>query len=401
MKRLGVIDGLRGYFLVFMFLNHLTFAGGYLLVRINHAELGFVQDAQGFIFLSGLLVGMVYAPRMLRRGFAAGAVPIWRRTAELYAYTIACVVAILVLRGLLPGAPRLWEGWLGGLGSGGFAFRAAGAALLYQPTFLDILPQYVVYLLVAPPLLWLAVSGRWLRVVVGSMVLWLAVQTGVHLPAADAINGLLAQADPNLMMRLAFNVFAWQAIFFVAMVIGVLVVQGRLDPAAMFDPKKTLLVRAFAGALLFFVAFRLAFTLGLVPEIVMKRFQVYENRPEFGAIFLVNFTLLAYVLAWMLIAGPKAENRIVATIARWLLALFSLSFLRLLGRHSLQIYAWHVVLVYLVFWFDGRAGPFGEGTKTLVALVGVALLSLPAFYREWRGERRARVAGARAGSGPG
>src|SRR5690606_29695029 len=72
MRRLEVLDGMRGYVLVLMMLNHLTFAGGYLLVKINHGELGYVQDAQGFIFLSGLLVGMVYARRMLKEGYGAG-----------------------------------------------------------------------------------------------------------------------------------------------------------------------------------------------------------------------------------------------------------------------------------------------------------------------------------------
>ena len=47
MNRLEILDGLRGYFLVFMLLNHLSFTGGYLLVKVNHAEFGFVEDAQG------------------------------------------------------------------------------------------------------------------------------------------------------------------------------------------------------------------------------------------------------------------------------------------------------------------------------------------------------------------
>ena len=53
MNRLGFIDGLRGYFLVFMMINHLNFTGGYWLVKLNHNQLAFVEDAQGFIFLSG------------------------------------------------------------------------------------------------------------------------------------------------------------------------------------------------------------------------------------------------------------------------------------------------------------------------------------------------------------
>ncbi len=54
MKRYDLIDGMRGYFLVFMLINHLIFAGGYWLVQVNHNQLAFVEDAQGFVFLSGL-----------------------------------------------------------------------------------------------------------------------------------------------------------------------------------------------------------------------------------------------------------------------------------------------------------------------------------------------------------
>jgi len=390
MRRLEVIDGLRGYFLVFMFLNHLSFAGGYLLARVNFAELGFVQSAQGFVFLSGLLVGMIYTRRMERDGFALGAYLMWRRASELYAYTIASVIAILVLRQMLPYAPKLWDVWLGGIGDGGSAFRAAGAALLYQPTYLDILPQYVCYLLVAPPLVWLCLTGRWLWVAVGSAMLWLALQTGAHLPAVEAIDHGLARIDPNLMLRVAFNVLGWQLLFIGAMVIGALWARGDIDLERIFDPKRTLLVRAFAVSLVFFLAYRLGFTFEVVPETVMKRFQVYENRAEFGPIFLINFVLLGYVLAWLLIAGPRSQNRYVLTVSRVLSSLFAFPFLQLLGRHSLQIYAWHVVLVYLVLWLDGVAGPFGEISKTAIALFGVALLSAPAVYREWRGNRRAR-----------
>ncbi|TGU11712.1 hypothetical protein EN799_67010, partial [bacterium M00.F.Ca.ET.156.01.1.1] len=38
MKRFDLIDGMRGYFLVFMLINHLVFAGGFWLVEINHRQ---------------------------------------------------------------------------------------------------------------------------------------------------------------------------------------------------------------------------------------------------------------------------------------------------------------------------------------------------------------------------
>ena len=217
------------------------------------------------------------------------------------------------------------------------------------------------------------------------------MQTGIHLPAADGLNAWLKSWDPDLFVRVPFNVLAWQILFIGAMVIGALWAQGKIDFERIFDPRKTLVVKAFAIACAVFLAFRLSFTLQIVPETVMERFQVYENRPEFGAVFLINFIALGYVVAWLLIAAPRSDNRLAAWLGRTLTSLFSLPFLRLLGRHSLQIYAWHVVLVYLVIWLDGYAGPFNEVSKTAIALTGLILMAMPAAYLEWRGERRARM----------
>lgn len=60
MKRQALLDGLRGYFLVVMLVDHLWFDGGNPAALVNHNQLAFVEDAQGFILLSGLIVGLCY-----------------------------------------------------------------------------------------------------------------------------------------------------------------------------------------------------------------------------------------------------------------------------------------------------------------------------------------------------
>src|SRR5690606_28252059 len=117
MRRLEVLDGMRGYFLVFMTLNHLTFNGGYFLVKLNHGELGYVQDAQGFIFLSGLLVGMVYARRMLKDGYAAGAHKVRKRALDIYRYAVGSLLVIIALGFILSQSSTYWEPWLWKLAS--------------------------------------------------------------------------------------------------------------------------------------------------------------------------------------------------------------------------------------------------------------------------------------------
>ncbi|MFN4088127.1 MAG: OpgC family protein [Alphaproteobacteria bacterium] len=375
MNRLEILDGLRGYFLVFMLLNHLRFAGGYMLVKINHAELGFVEDAQGFVFLSGLLIGMVYSRKMARQGFGPAAGAIWSRASELYGYALGCLVVVLVLHRLLPDSDIYWGPWLHDLDLGAARLMTAAAALLYQPTYMDILPQYIVYLIVAPPLVWLCVRGRWHWVASGCVVAWLATQLGLHLPAATAIHDAWA-------LRAHFNVLTWQVLFIGGMILGALTVSGQIDWERVFRPDRPHLAVVASVALLFFLIWRIWTSYFPIPDPLMERFVAHGNRGEFGLIYLLNFAALAYLVTWTIRAGPDAAHAPVRRMAGLLSGLFTLSFLRLLGRHSLQVYAWHVILVYLLKAVDHGIGPFNEATKTLIALTGVMLLAVPALLRE-------------------
>ncbi|WIM12384.1 OpgC domain-containing protein [Enhydrobacter sp.] len=387
MGRLTILDGLRGYFLVFMFLNHLTFTGGYLLVKINHDELGFVEGAQGFVFLSGLLAGLVHGQRALRRGFGPAASAMWNRAAEIYAYALGCVLIILALQPLLPGSQLYWRHWLGDLNFGRARHVAASALLLYQPDYLDILPQYIVYLLVAPPLLWLCLRGRWAWVAAGCIALWLAVQLGAHLPVAAALDRLLP-------LRAYFNVLAWQLVFMAGLMIGAAMAQGRIDWDRLFRRDRPELAIVAAVLLLFFAVWRILFNNFALPEPIAARFQVLANRGEFGIVYLLNFAAAAYAMTWVIRVGPATTSALLRRLAGLLSSLFNLSFLRLLGRHSLQVYAWHVIVVYLLRAVDHDWGPFDEVTKTLIAVTGIALLAIPALLLE-------RLSAARPGAGPG
>ncbi|WP_181708040.1 OpgC family protein [Chthonobacter rhizosphaerae] len=387
MRRLEALDGLRGYFLVFMMLNHLVFTGGYLLVKVNHGELGFVQDAQGFVFLSGLLVGMVYAGQMKKRGYAAGAAKIRHRARELYGWELFCLAAIMALGAVLSQSAVFWEPWLWQLAKNDWHFALATATLLYQPTYMDILPQYIVYMLAAPPLVWLCVTGRWHLVAVGSFLLWMMVQFGAHLPLADAVDGAMKRVDPELALRAHFNVFAWQVVFMSGLVLGALTTTRQIDWGKVMDPAKTALLWCAVGILVFFLAWRLGRTFEILPQSIVERISATEIRGEFSLLFVLNFAGLAYTVAWLMIAGVRSEHVVPRRIGEGLHALFNLSFLRLLGRHSLQVYVFHVIVVYLLKGFDHHFGPFNEATKTAIALLAIASMAIPALWREARAAR--------------
>ncbi|KQT88458.1 OpgC domain-containing protein [Aurantimonas sp. Leaf443] len=381
MKRLDVIDGLRGYFLVFMLINHLAFDGGYWLVEINHRQLAFVEDAQGFVFLSGLLVGMVYAGRMARRGFRAAAAGVWTRAGDLYRQTLGLLAFAMTLALLVPAARLAWVDWMGDLDWRN-PFRAASAALLlFQPTYMDILPQYIVYMLAAPFLIRACLRGHWQAVLIGSSLLWLAAQFGVQRPLTAPFNTWLA-GDTGHGLRVNFNLMAWQVVFVFGLVFGTLTATNRIDWTRVFRPDSTFIPVAALSVCLFFLPFRFATAHDYMPIDIMGTFQSYENRSEFGLVYLLNFAAVASGIAWLLIAGPDHASPRVRGVSSALSCLFRLPFLRLLGRHSLQVYAWHVVIVYLVRFVDFETPRFNQPLKTAIALACIALLSLPALYRE-------------------
>lgn len=381
LKRFEIIDGMRGYFLVFMLINHLVFVGEYWLMEINHRNLAFVEDAQGFVFLSGLLIGMIYARKMLKYGYESGRQQIWNRAFELYRYAMATIFVILVAQMLIPDAHRLWYNWLGRTDFDQPLRLAAIATFVFQPTFMDILPQYIIYMLFAPALIWLCLRGKWAHVLAGSLLVWMAGQLGLQRFVTEPLNALVMGPDDQ-GIRVSFNLLGWQIVFFSAMVIGVLTAQDKIDWSRVFAPEKTLLVKAALAVCVFFLPLRIITANDLVPAAVLEKFATMEIRADFGPVYLLNFAAVAYGLAWLIIAGPRHPNRTIQRIASAVIWVFSLKFLQLLGRHSLQVYVWHVAIVYAVYYFDGRTPALSELTKTTIALVGVALLALPAAWRD-------------------
>ncbi|HEU0198302.1 MAG TPA: OpgC domain-containing protein, partial [Nevskiaceae bacterium] len=150
MRRNTGLDALRGLMLASMALTHLPTAAS----RWSSQPLGFVSNAEGFVFLSAFLVGVIYRRPALESLRAVGT-PMWRRTLQLYRYqllTLAFAFTIgawLALAGQRPGVSNLLDWYLA------HPVRALlqGALLIYQPPLMDILPIYILFLAATPLLL--------------------------------------------------------------------------------------------------------------------------------------------------------------------------------------------------------------------------------------------------------
>ncbi len=372
---------MRGYFLVFMLINHLVFVGGYWMMEVNHRQFAFVEDAQGFVFLSGLLIGMIYARKMQKHGYELGREKIWGRAFELYRYAMGTIMAVLVVQMILPDAYKLWYNWLGYTNFDQPVRLAAIATFLFQPTFMDILPQYIIYMLFSPALIWLCLQGKWAHVLAGSLLVWMAGQLGLQRFVTEPLNALVMGSDKQ-GIRVSFNLLGWQIVFFSALVIGAMTADNKIEWRKIFSPEKTLLPKAALAICLFFLPLRIITAHDLVPQPVLDKFATMEIRADFGPVYLLNFLAVATGLTWLLIAGPEHRSPVVRAFSRGVIWVFTLRFLRLLGRHSLQVYVWHVALVYGVYYLDGRTPALTQLQKTSIAVVCILLLAIPAVWRE-------------------
>ena len=380
--RIALLDGLRGLFLVLMLLNHLTFSGGAALGWLNYSHLAFIESAQGFIFLSGLLVGLVYMRSFERQGLFPATRRLGWRALQLYGWHLSLVLGVLVLSRLIEGSWAAWGAWLGHLYDSGTAYAVAAAGLLYQPTFMDILPQYIVYLLISPAVLYLVATGQLWLVAALSLSAWLFVQLGTHLPLLTKAEAALRYGGVDLVLRAHFNPLAWQIVFVPGVVVGAMTVRGDFPTDRLFSAERIGWLRLALTMLGFFLVWRLAFLVGWVEPPVLERFQAFERRNEFGLVYLLSFLAALYATGWLLFAGANAPGRLAATGSRWLRAVLHHRFLVLIGRHSLPVYGFHVLLVYGLKLADAQLGGLGDPWSSLLGLGSIVALAIPALLAE-------------------
>lgn len=380
-ERLTVLDGLRGLCLVLMLLSHLQLTGGFALYALHPGQIGFVQSAQGFFFVSGLLVGLVHIHACQRGDIATTRRRLWRRALALYGWNLGLLVVVLALAGTVPLSWAVYRWWLGELVEPGGSVTLLAALLLYQPVYLDILPQYIFFLLVSPLFLWWLARRNWVAPVACVLATWLMVQLGAHKPLEEALLAALTVIDPDPAIKGAFNPFAWQIVFFSGLTLGAATKVWRLDWATILRPERRELVLLAIVVLVICAFWRLIFTVGLIPDEILERLKVLEHRREFGPLSVLNLAAFAWVLTWLLVAAPRAEGppRALGSAA-W--RLLGNRFLVLLGRHALPVFAFHVVLCYALRAVDWWYGPFVAPLPSLIALLAIVSLAMPALVAE-------------------
>jgi hypothetical protein len=343
LERKPELDALRGLFLVWMTLTHLPTKFSDLV----NQPFGFVSSAEGFVFLSALLVARLYI-HQAALDEAGLRIKLWRRALKIYGYHLLMLtLAFTVAAGLAVTTHRTAiYNLLNFYIAHPFVAVVGSVLLLYCPPLLDILPMYVIFLAGTPLVLSTALKWGWNRILALSLAVWLLAQFGLRDVFHAAVVHLTHLQIP-LQETGAFNLFAWQWIWIAGLWLGAKSAEGPL-PISQVPGK---VVAACAVVCGFFIGVRHEW---LGHRLTQETLGLLLDKWSIGGLRMVNLACFTIVLYWL----RKPVLRLVA-IEPFLT----------LGKASLEVFCAHVFFV-----FFGLALLYGEVTQ-LHGLTAIGLLA--------------------------
>jgi enterochelin esterase-like enzyme len=357
------LDFLRGFCALAMIIDHV--GGASWLYALTGGNRFYTSAAEGFVFISGLVVGLVYRGFLEADGLGVALRRLMERAAQLY------LVAVGLTLTFVPLSEMLSLPWAQGIDLSDPAAFVVSVLTLHRTYYVvDIPLLYALLLAAAVPALVLLSQGRTTLVLGFSWVLWAAYQ---FFPD---------QADVpwQIAGNYAFHFSAWQVLFITAMVLGYH--RERVAAALAGVPRWPALVVSgvvFAGLVQLYrlgdaVWRRLPVedpsTLD-VTEIIVALFGKGDLRPGRIIAFAIVFIFL-YLLV----------DRF------WGLWNHTLGWLMLpLGQSALYAYSVHVVFVIaialILSWLPMLPGT-ERGLKTLHTLIQLALIGLTWLMIRWQ-----------------
>ncbi len=346
MKRDLRIDSIRGILLIVMTIDH--FGGE--LTRFTDQSFGYASALTGFILLSGFLCGRVYGAPGNQQA------QLWRKSAArawlIYRYHVLLLLLVPVLL-LSPLHAEYLDEFVRPftLAERPVYYGVASLLLLHQPVLMDILPAYVVFMALSPPIILALRRGQTVLVLSLSILFWL----------------LSRYLNPDRLLSLEYcdgcrygylNLLSWQLVWVVGVCIGYPGASGRWS---QFVRRPVVLGIAFAVAIILFL--KRHGMIDVLPDAV-------TDMNSLSPVRLLNlFALLVLSLA-LLLRIPR----------HWQIPGVSL-----IGRYSLQVFAFHVLLAYLLLPYSPMIiAATGEAGYVIFTLLVVGSLILPALWQRHR-----------------
>ncbi len=345
------LDVLRGMILVIMLIDHI---GGPLRVY-TFESLGFVSAAEGFVYLSGLVFGLVYGKKLLKGNFKEIASKAAKRSAVIYFYhlllPLILILPVVVYPNLLQ---RVLDARI--LSEYNLIHPIKTVAyyltFLFRPSQFGILPMYCIYILVAPSVLSAFYHDKVRLVFIILMAIW-------FVSWFDWLDILHINPESVGMDLGYFNIFSWQILFFLGSYVGFARAMGK-----NIIPKSRALL--FVSIFIFLAMFFIKHS----PEMqgwFVETIRYHTERGDLGILRILNFLVLAFLTDYLIKSGWFCGSKWLGT----------------LGQHSLQVFAFQVVLLFSYPLIRLKVESYGLIGVLAALSVYIALLIVPAWLHKF------------------
>lgn len=333
------IDFLRGVVMVILVINHIEIFSAFNFLVWE--RIGVVSGGEGFVILSGVVLGMVHRRRLREAPWSDSAARLSARAFQLYRVNLFVVLSVAALsvlsflnteaamtfvdRGsgtvypLYPSADASLHHWLG-----------SWLLLRIGPHQFQIMGLYVVLLLTAPAAIWLFQRDRAVLVLSISWILYFG-------------NTAFPVRPTHAQFEYGFPLLTWQLPFFHGLAFG----YYWKEIAAFFHGWRLLALRVLSGGL--FLAFLLFtwnnpnpgfpawYRLDFIPAGQFHDvYQAYFSKNRLGILRLVNYAVILYLGYQLLTIVWRPIYRTVGKI------------LVPLGQASLYVFVLHVYAIILI-----------------------------------------------------
>jgi hypothetical protein len=355
-ERMVPLDFIRGICLIVITLNHYSLLAqllGYPGKAIwTPTTLGYSSSAELFFFISGYLVGLIYA----QPGKSAGLsfVRLSHRAGHLYLYNALAFLCLLALCGVLP-AHLAMQLRMSDLVSTPHQAVRTFLLLRDSPPLLDVLQIYVIFLLVCIPLVPLVIRWPWI-VLAASLALygvsqWQSVAVSLGQPSESGY----------------FNRYAWQLLFIGGIVGGRLKVLQRLQDVLGDRRMAAAVLTTLVAMTVFFLVDR---------KVLQLTDMRWWDKRDLAPLRLAHASLV--LLAWFWLCRALQHAGLRRWGGRRIVEAFST-----LGRQSLEMFTFGIALSYAGALLL-RALSLGPVAYVAIAALLVVLMWLFARYLRLR-----------------
>jgi hypothetical protein len=311
------VDFFRGLALLIIYIDHIhpNYIASFTLQRF-----AFLDAADVFVFISGYVMGLVYTVELRRRGFRACLIKALRRCFLIYRWHLGLAAATFFvlycfsIRGVYLDVPSLY-----GFLRAPYWTALSIATLAHAPSYLGILPLYVVLTLITPIAIY-------------------CIDRGDRIFLACSVMAYLAvQLVPTLTLH-SFNPLAWQFIFVGGILVGNLQLHGH--SWSVISGRRPVSLAAIVAILM--ACTSVAATSHRLPAFLHSHFWqsglayvfLFNNKTNLGPLRPMNLLVLLVLVHRWRATTRFWESRVVLAIARC-------------GQNSLEVFGAGVLFSYV------------------------------------------------------